>query len=115
MEPVLKDDEHDEFCGGANSYKTTDGKVDFLTQANSYHHCGQAFAHYSQLEFECIFQLQNKAESKYKSTKDHGCNPRPNFFQGTNHPLYSSHVGVIRMKICSPMLAGAPPPKFPGN
>ncbi len=26
MEAVWKDDDHDEFCGGANSYKTTDGK-----------------------------------------------------------------------------------------
>ncbi len=24
-------------------------------------------------------------------------------------------MGVIRMKMCTPMLAGAPPPKFPGN
>ncbi len=31
MEAVWKDDEHDEFCEGANSYKTTDGKVVFLT------------------------------------------------------------------------------------
>ena len=29
MEAVWKDDDHDEFCGGANSYKTTDGKVVF--------------------------------------------------------------------------------------
>jgi hypothetical protein len=45
----------------ANSYKTTDGKVVFLTQAESYHHRGLAFAHNSQLEFECILQLQEKA------------------------------------------------------
>jgi hypothetical protein len=43
MEAVLKDDEHDEFCGGANSYKTTEGKDVFLTQAKSYHHCCPAF------------------------------------------------------------------------
>ncbi len=47
MEAVWKDDDHDEFCGGANSYKTTGGKVVFLTQAESYHHRGPAFAHYS--------------------------------------------------------------------
>ncbi len=35
MEAVWKDDDHEEFCGGANSYKTTDGKVVFLTQAES--------------------------------------------------------------------------------
>ncbi len=57
MEAVWKDDDHNEFCGGANSYKTTDGKIVFLTQAESYHHRGPAFAHYSQLEFECIVQL----------------------------------------------------------
>ncbi len=40
MEAVWKDDDHNEFCGGTNSYKTTDGKVVLLTQAESYHHCG---------------------------------------------------------------------------
>jgi hypothetical protein len=77
MEAVWKDDDHDEFCGGANSYKTIDGKVVFLTQAESYHHRGSAFAHYSQLEFECIVKLQKKgqlwekAELTNKSLKDH--------------------------------------------
>ncbi len=27
IEAVWKDDDHDEFCGGTNSYKTTDDKV----------------------------------------------------------------------------------------
>jgi hypothetical protein len=35
MEAVWKDDDHNEFCGGTNSYKTKDGKVVFLTQAES--------------------------------------------------------------------------------
>ncbi len=52
MEAVWKDDDHNEFCGGANSYKTTDGKVVFLAQAESYHHHGPGFALYSQLKFE---------------------------------------------------------------
>ncbi len=121
MEAVWKDDDHDEFCGGAKSYKTTDGKVEFLTQAESYHHHGPAFAHYSQLEFKCIvqlqekFQLQEKAELTYKSSKDRGHKPRPTFPLGINHPLYTSHVGVIRMKMCTPMFARASPLKFPGN
>jgi hypothetical protein len=121
MEAVWKDDDHDEFCKGANSYKTTDGKVVFLTQAKSYHHRCLAFAHYSQLKFECIIQLQEKvqhqekAELTKKSSKDHGCKPRQSFPLGINHPLYTSHFGVIRMKMCTPMFAGAPPPKFPGN
>jgi hypothetical protein len=58
MEAVWKDDDHNEFCGGTNSYKTTDGKVVFLTQAESCHHHGPVFAHYFQLEFEWIVQLQ---------------------------------------------------------
>jgi hypothetical protein len=121
MEAVLKDDDHDEFCGGANFYKTTDGKAVFLAQAESYHHHGPAFAYYSKLEFECIIQLQEKvqlqqkAELTNKSLRDRGCKPRPTFNLGTNHPLYTSHVGVIQMKMCTPMFAGAPPPKFPGN
>ena len=61
MEAVWKDDNHNEFCGGANSYKTTDGKIVFL-----YHHCGPAFAHYSQLEFDCIIQLQEKVQHQKK-------------------------------------------------
>ncbi len=99
MESVWKDDDHNEFCGGANSYKTTDGKEVFLTQAESYHHCGPAFAHYSQLKFECIVQLQEKvqrqekAELSNKSLKDHGRKPRPTFPLEINHPLYTSHVG----------------------
>ncbi len=119
MDTVWKDDDHNDFWGGANSYKTTDGKVVFLTQAELYHHCGTAFAHYSQLEFECIVQLQEKvqvkekAELTNKSSKDCGCKRRPTFPLGINHPLYTSHVGVIRMKMCTPMFAGAPLPKFP--
>jgi hypothetical protein len=101
MEAVWKDDDHNEFCGGANSYKTTDCMVVFLTQAESYHHRGPAFAHYSRLEFECIVQLQEKvqhqekAELSNKSLKDHGRKTRPTFPLGINHPLYTSHVGVI--------------------
>ncbi len=119
MEAVWKDDDQDEVCGGTNSYKTTDGKVVFLIKAESYHHHGPAFAHYSQLEFEGIIQLQEKvqlqenAELTNKSSKDRGCKPRPTFPLGINYPLYTSHVGVIQMKMCTPMFAGAPSPKFP--
>ncbi len=31
MNAVWKDDDHDEFFGDANPYKTTDGKVIYLT------------------------------------------------------------------------------------
>ncbi len=86
-----------------------------MTQAESYCHCGLAFANYSQLEFERIVQLQDKAAS-FKNTKDdRGHKLMPSFLLGPNYPVYSSHVGVICMKMCTPMLAGAPPPKFPGN
>jgi hypothetical protein len=121
MEAVWKNDHHDEVCGGPNSYKTTDGKVVFLTQAESYHHHGPAFAHYSQLEFECIIQLQEKvqlqekAELTNKSFKDCDPKPRPTFSLGINHPMYTSYVGVVQMKMCMPMFARAPLPKFPGN
>ncbi len=101
MDAVWKDDDHDEVCGGANSSKTTDGKIVFLTQAELYHHRGPTFAHYSQLEFECIIQLQEKiqrqekVELSNKSSKDCGGKPRPTFPLGINHPLYTSHVRVI--------------------
>ena len=115
MAAFSKDDEHNETCGGTNSYKTPEGKVVFLTQGESYCHRGPVFADYSQLEFESIVQLQDKATSSKNTTNDRGQKRRPTFLLGLNHPLYSSHVGVIRMKMCTPMLAGAPPPKFPGN
>ncbi len=73
------------------------------------------------MEFECIvqlqekFQRQKKAELTNKSWKDHGCKPRPTFPLGIDHPLYTSHVRVIQMKMCTPMFAGASPPKFPEN
>ncbi len=73
------------------------------------------------MEFECIVQLQEKIQRQEKvkpsnkSSKDHGHKPRPTFLLGINHPLYTSHVGVIQMKMCTPMFAGAPPPKLPGN
>jgi len=57
----------------------------------------------------------NKATSSKNTTNDRGRKRRPTFLLGLNHPIYSSHVGVIHMKMCTPMLAGAPPPKFPGN
>jgi hypothetical protein len=76
---------------------------------------GPAFTNYSQLEFECIIQLQDKSSSAKESDNSRGCKPRPGFQLGSGHPLYASHVGVICMKMCTPMLAGAPPPKFPGN
>ncbi len=47
--------------------------------------------------------------------KNQGRKPRPGFELGSDHPLYASHVGVICMKMCTTMLAGAPPPSFPGN
>jgi hypothetical protein len=96
-------------------YKTADGTVVFLTQAKSYYHRGPAFAHYSQSEFECIIQLQDKSSLAKKSDDSQGHKPRLGFQLGSGHPLYASHVGVICMKMCTPMLAGAPPPKFPGN
>ncbi len=50
-----------------------------------------------------------------KSDNSWGHKPRPGFQLGSGHPLYASHVGVNRMKMCTPMLAEAPPPKFSGN
>ncbi len=66
MEAVWKDDDHNEVCGGANSYKTTDGKVVFLTQAESYHHCGPAFAHHSQLDLSASANFKKKSNYRKK-------------------------------------------------
>jgi hypothetical protein len=115
MAAVSKDDEHSTICRGTTSYKMTEGTVVFLTQAESYHQRGLAFANYSQIEFECIVQLQVKSTSETNVDNNLGRKPRPTFELGPGHPLYESHVGVIHMKMCTPMLAGAPPPKFPAN
>ena len=72
MAAVEKDDEHNETCGGTNSYKTAEDQVVFLTQAESYCHRGPVFADYSQLEFESIVQLQDKAKSSKNTTNDRG-------------------------------------------
>ncbi len=115
MAAVAKNDEHNDTCGETNFYKTTEGKVIFLTQAESYGHRGLAFANYSQLKFECIPQLHDKAASSKNTKNDCRCKPRPSVLLGPIHQLYSSHVGVICMKICTPILAGTPPPQFPRN
>jgi len=52
MAAFSKDNEHNETCGGTNSYKTPEGKVVFLTQAESYCHCGPVFVNYSQLNLK---------------------------------------------------------------
>jgi len=98
MAAFSKDDEHNETCGGMNSYKTPEGKVVFLTQAELYCHRGPVFADYSQLEFESVVQLQDKTTPLKNTKSDCGQKPRPILLLGVNHPLYSSDVAVICMK-----------------
>ncbi len=59
--------------------------------------------------------IQDKSSLAKKSDNSRGRKPRPGFQLGSGRPQYASHVGVICMKMCTPMLAGAPHPKFPGN
>jgi len=75
MAAFPKDDEHNETCGGTNSYKTPEGTVVFLTQAESYCHCGPVFVNYSQLEIESIVQLQDKATPSKNTKNDRGQKP----------------------------------------
>ena len=44
-----------------------------------------------------------------------GRHPRPWFELGDNHPLHDEYGAFLRAKMQTPMLAGAPPPTFPGN
>jgi hypothetical protein len=115
MVAASKDDEHKKFCRGITSYMTADGTVVFLTQDEPYFHQGLAFANHSQLEFEDIIQLQDKASLAQNFDNSQGRKPGPCFQLGSGHPLYASHVGIICMKMCTLMLAGAPPPKFAAN
>ncbi len=75
MAAVSKDDEHNDTYGGTNSYKTAEDQVVFLTQAESYYHHVTAFANYSQLEFESIVQLQDRATSSKNTKNDPGRKP----------------------------------------
>jgi len=43
-----------------------------------------------------------------------GRSKREGFDLGGKHPLYDSHEGVIRCKMLTPILAGKPPPSYPG-
>ncbi len=71
MAAVAKDDEHNhETCGRTNFYKTAESQLAFLTQAESYCHRGLTVANYSQIEFESIVQLQDKATSSKKTKND---------------------------------------------
>ncbi len=103
--------------GGTTSYKVKDtGKVLFLTQSVSYANRGDNFKYYSQLEFECIVELVEKRNIEGKECNNNKGRPkRFGFDLGENHPLYRTHQGVIRCKMLTPILAGKPPPKFPGN
>ncbi len=65
--------------------------------------------------FKCIIQIPEKTSSKINCDKNQGRKPRPSFELGSGHPFYASHVGVICMKMCTPMLARAPSPSFPWN
>jgi hypothetical protein len=121
MEAVWKDDEHNEFCGGANSYKQ------LMVRLYSYLKLNHIIIVVQNLliifswnlsalsNFKKKVQLQEKTKSRNNSSKDPGHKPRPSFNLGSHHPLYTSHVWVILMKMCMPMLAGVPSPKFSVN
>jgi hypothetical protein len=94
----------------ATPFKVND-KCIFLTQAESYANRGTNFHPYSQLEFESIVELLPRKTTE--STR--GRRPRIGFDLGEGHPLYASHQGFIRTKMRTPILAGKPPPRFPGN
>ncbi len=79
MVAVSKDDEHNEFCGGTTFYKTADGTVVFLTEAESYYHRDPAFANYSQLEFECTYNPKTSHHWQKNLTTVKAVNPGPVF------------------------------------
>ena len=101
-------------CGGTTSYRIpSTTEVVLLSQVESYIHRGDNFHNYNCFEFECIIELLPKTEAKKLTNK--GRPKRPGFALGISHPLYATHDGFIRAKMLTPMLAGKPPPIFPGN
>jgi len=101
-------------CGGTTSYRIPGTEeVILLSQVESYIHRGENFHNYNCFEYECIVEVLPKTDAKKPTNK--GRPKRPGFTLGNMHPLYKTHDGFIRAKMLTPMLAGKPPPMFPGN
>jgi len=113
---ALNDVDEDTFekVGGTRAFhvKSTD-QIILLTQAESYRHRGPWFANMNPLEFECVVELIERCLDVDQQNRRRP--RRPRFDLGVTHPLFKSHQGVIRMKMHTAILAGRPPPAFPGN
>ncbi|ETL87136.1 hypothetical protein L917_13592 [Phytophthora nicotianae] len=81
--------------GGARMFNI-DGKIVFLSQAESYLHRSPYFSDYAPIEFESIVDL---------------C-LRDSTIETTKHLLYPHYEGCIRAKFKTPMLGGAPLPSY---
>jgi hypothetical protein len=106
----------DDGIAGATAYKLASGDMVFLSQADSYNHRGNHFAHYSYLEFESIVALERKKPPTEAATKSGAGRPsRQRFALGETHPLANDYDAVIRLKFALPVPGGRSYPSFPGN
>jgi hypothetical protein len=105
-----------ENIGGTATYRIKKhDSVVLVSQAESYLNRGPNFVNMNLLEFECIVALKEKKDDYVLlGGKKVGRSKREGFDLGEKHPLYDSHEGVIRCKMLNPILAGKPPPSYPG-
>ena len=115
MYAVDHNEKSNEHVGGATVYKLQSGQAVFLSQAESYDHRGPLFRDYSALEFESIVELKPCKSQGNTPRLGAGRPSRAMFPLDPGHPLYGEYEAVIHVKFRTAVLAGRPPPTFPGN
>lgn len=106
----VSDTNHNHGCGARTFY--INGKVIFVTQAETYFHRGECFKDYTPIEFECIVDiLPVKDNVDEQNKKKRGRPQREGFPFASTYPLFGRYLGYILMKMNTAVLGGAPPPK----
>ena len=101
-------DEQDEQSSGTQMF-SIDGKIVFLSQAESYLHRGVHFDNFSPLEFFSIIDILPVPADENVSKSNRGRPKRPSFPLAETHPLYPAFNGYIRAKMRTPIFGGPPP------
>ena len=63
------DAQEQESCGGTRMFKLSDGKIIYLSQAESYYHRGSHFTSFNELEFDSIVEIKRRKEEMKKRDK----------------------------------------------
>jgi hypothetical protein len=97
-----------ESTGGTAIYKikAENNRIELLLQSESYNKRGPSLMELSQMEFECIVELEENTRHD-KTDSGPGCPSCPGCDLGPDHPLYDPHEGFIWMKMMTAVMAGA--------